>query len=112
MVPYAEAGPLYGLVWPILISVAVTPGPCWARTGAPATATPSASSSAIVRRLFMVVLLGLGRCGERRDDLTNMNGHRAGAVPARARSTRTHPLRSAPAMPNGITYMNRMSTTP
>src|SRR5262245_47121834 len=26
MTPYAEPGPLYGIVWPILISVAVTPG--------------------------------------------------------------------------------------
>src|SRR5688572_19810197 len=41
MVPYADAGPLYGLVLPILISVAVTPGVC-----APAGAsTPSASTA-------------------------------------------------------------------
>src|SRR5262245_39393854 len=26
MAPYAEAAPLYGIVWPILISVAVMPG--------------------------------------------------------------------------------------
>src|ERR1043166_3149156 len=34
MVPYAEAGPLYGLVLPSLISVAVTPTTVWAPAGA------------------------------------------------------------------------------
>src|SRR5262249_51341095 len=47
MVPYAEAGPLYGLVLPILISVAVTPTTVWAITppGVP-RATPRTRSRA------------------------------------------------------------------
>src|SRR5262245_24261885 len=47
MVPYAEAGPLYGFVLPILISVAVTPTTVWAvAPPGPARANPAATSRA------------------------------------------------------------------
>ncbi len=44
MVPYAEALPLYGLVLPILISVAVTPTTVWA-VAAPAGASAVSPTS-------------------------------------------------------------------
>src|SRR5437588_7075049 len=54
MVPYADAGPLYGLVWPILISVAVTPT-VWASTGPTTSAVVSATVTAINRLLARMV---------------------------------------------------------
>ena len=51
--PNAEAGPLSGVLWPILISLSVTPGPycfCWAWL-AVATIASAAASSAIVERI-------------------------------------------------------------
>src|SRR3954447_6257063 len=56
IVPYADAGPLYGLVWPIFISVSVAPGSyfCWAWT---ADAAPRAvATSEMIDRNVMVVL--------------------------------------------------------
>src|SRR6266403_49525 len=57
IVPYAEAGPLYGLVWPILISVAVTPGVSAAIASAGARA--SAAISALSTVLSMMSSCGL-----------------------------------------------------
>src|SRR5262245_16587534 len=55
MVPYADAGPLYGLRLPTLISVDVTPGVC-ARTGAAMSA-----ASCIGVRACLIVASGLRR---------------------------------------------------
>src|SRR5215510_13986444 len=49
--PNAEAGPLYGIDWPILISVAVTPGvppPAGAAAGPPAAEPPAGWFSAFL----------------------------------------------------------------
>src|SRR5215470_15966106 len=62
MVPYAEAGPLYGLVLPILISVVVTPTTVWAVTplGPASDATPSATQSATSRLVRLMEILPSG----------------------------------------------------
>src|ERR1051325_1762766 len=76
MVPYADAGPLYGLVWPILISVAVTPT-VWASTG-PATSAVVSATATAVKGLFARMVSSFGVA------LSNPSGHgaRSGA-PAR-----------------------------
>src|SRR5258707_10384261 len=60
--PYADSGPLYGLVWPSLISLSVTPGSYlfWARTmdGESAKAAPVATSA---RRLILDMAIPPGR---------------------------------------------------
>src|SRR6266850_2659353 len=61
IVPYAEAGPLYGLVLPILISVAVTPGV------SAAIVTAGARASAAISALGIVLLSMMSSCrGSRR----------------------------------------------
>src|SRR5919109_3718094 len=48
IVPYADAGPLYGLVLPILISVAVTPGVSAAVAGTTRASTASSALSTVL----------------------------------------------------------------
>src|ERR1700748_1082241 len=50
--PYEEAGPLYGTVLPILISVAVTPGV----SAAVAAVATSATSAVAARNVFLPVI--------------------------------------------------------
>jgi hypothetical protein len=56
-VPQAEAGPLYGIVWPILISVAVTPGALLfcAAAGEIVMATPQRDSKSIAKRSVVFI---------------------------------------------------------
>src|SRR5678816_1937762 len=51
MVPYADAGPLYGIVWPILISVSVAPGSYFFCAKTDVAETASASSRSCQGRL-------------------------------------------------------------
>src|SRR5688572_30048424 len=59
IVPYADAGPLYGLVLPILISVAVTPGVCAAAGSTPASAMVTTRANA--HRILNLIVASLGR---------------------------------------------------
>src|SRR5215467_11472755 len=51
MTLYAEAGPLYGMVCPILISVAVTPGVSFDVPAPPSKPRPSGIASAAAARV-------------------------------------------------------------
>src|SRR5687767_6057227 len=100
IVPYAEAGPLYGFVLPSLISVAVTPG-VWATAGStPASASVRARAHANGILSLMIASLG-GRCRQRGVFVTQLRG----------RVNRFHESRKAPAMPCGMTYMNTIRKT-
>src|SRR2546426_12586682 len=55
IVPYAEAGPRYGFVLPILISVGVTPGHC-APAGPAKSSGPSAATRARASMLLRVMV--------------------------------------------------------
>src|SRR5258708_38345768 len=91
--PYADNGPLYGLVWPSLISLSVTPGSYlfWARTrdGASAKAAPVATGA---RRLILDMAIPPGRpvsrgrgrslaawCGQEKGGRRRLGRHRARA---------------------------------
>src|SRR2546421_10434501 len=52
IVPYAEAGPLYGLVLPILISVAVTPGVSAAVAGTTRASTATSALSTVLLNMM------------------------------------------------------------
>jgi hypothetical protein len=58
-VPKAVTGPLYGMVWPILISMAVTPGAFSAAAG-PAVA-PSVNSAALANSNVSFAILAFPR---------------------------------------------------
>src|SRR6266581_6564535 len=91
MVPYADAGPLYGLVFPTLISVAVTPTTVWAAASAgisPARATARTAASSFVLRVIRVLRLRRGV------------GMRGSGIPSLLDNTRTgHPDPDAPDSP-------------
>src|SRR6478735_8206835 len=55
--PYAEAGPLYGLVWPILISVSLAPVSYFfcAKAGTAPSAIALGMAARIVRRVKRVI---------------------------------------------------------
>src|SRR3954471_21747925 len=67
IVPYADAGPLYGLVCPIFISVSVAPGSyfCWAWTAEAATRAVATSEmidrNVMVSSRFLMVRVRPGR---------------------------------------------------
>src|SRR3954452_10367823 len=52
--PNADAGPLNGALWPIVISLSLTPGPyflSWACAAAATTTSPTASTATFVARI-------------------------------------------------------------
>src|SRR5215831_2287537 len=57
MTPNADAGPLYGIVWPILISVAVTPGDSLEVPAPPRRTRPTETASAAIGRVLSQDLL-------------------------------------------------------
>src|SRR6185295_15685571 len=63
IVPYAEAGPLYGMVWPILISVSDAPGSYffWAAAGVAARARATAALALASKCLTDMMVSGWRR---------------------------------------------------
>ena len=63
IVPYADAGPLYGIVWPILISVSDAPGSYffWAAAGVAARASARAALAHASRFLTNMMVSGWRR---------------------------------------------------
>src|SRR6185369_7846673 len=101
MVPYADAGPLYGMVCPILISVSVAPGSYFfcAIEGA-ASARPSAATARVVLIDMMVL------------SLDGNYGNHAAVLSCLDRFNLAHARRKAPAMPVGMTYMKTIMSVP
>src|SRR4029453_14126667 len=66
MVPYADAGPLYGFVLPILISVAVTPTTVWAgaaEASPKATRAPASTAAVNFRPIISSPLVLVSEMG-------------------------------------------------
>src|SRR5207237_2139853 len=105
-----DAGLLYGLGFPNLISVAVTPGV------ADAIASAGARASAAISALSTVLLSMMSSCRAPGGSagsgpiLLRGNGQARAAVPRRPRRARAR--RTAPAIPNGMTYMKPIRKTP
>src|SRR2546421_10159604 len=106
IVPYADAGPLYGLVWPILISVAVTPGVSAAIAGAGARASTAISALSTVLSMMSSCRAPGGSAGSG-PILLRGHGQARAAVPRRPR--RAQARRPASAIPDAVedTVANR-----